>query len=70
MVFITIKNDIKNVDSNFKDIYGDGTKVSAGIPLFVFNYLDYTLWDKYACELRGKGTKKESPETCRAVFII
>ena len=47
-----------NDDYNFTAIYGDGTSVSAGIPLFIFNYLDYKLWEKYSCELRGiKGLK-------------
>lgn len=49
---------IHNNNFDFSTIYGDGSKVSKGIPLFVFNYLDYKLWDKYAAELRGKGTKK------------
>jgi hypothetical protein len=39
-------------------IYGDGTAKSKGIPLFVFNYLDYKLWEKYANELRGERTKR------------
>ena len=31
------------------DIYGDGEKASKGVPLFVFNYLDYKLWKLYDC---------------------
>ena len=33
----------KNRNHDFIAIYGDGTVESAGIPLFVFNYLDYKL---------------------------
>jgi len=43
-------------EHNFTTIYGDGTERSKGIPLFVFNYLDYKLWEKYANELRGEKT--------------
>jgi hypothetical protein len=45
---------------DFAEIYGDGKTGSKGIPLFVFNYLDYKLWEKYADELRGKDDKKRS----------
>jgi hypothetical protein len=51
---------VYNEDSDFMGIYGDGTVVSAGIPLFIFNYLDYKLWEKYADELRGEKTKEGS----------
>jgi len=51
---------IHNKDFNFIKIYGDGTNESAGIPLFIFNYLDYKLWEKYALELRGEKTNKDS----------
>jgi len=50
----------ENLD--FTVIYGDGTKASAGIPLFIFNYLDYKLWEKYFNELRGANTKEDDPE--------
>jgi hypothetical protein len=50
---------IDNKTLDFTAIYGDGTKEkSKGIPLFVFNYLDYKLWKKYTYELSGKNTKK------------
>ncbi|MCX8518697.1 MAG: DUF262 domain-containing protein, partial [Methylophilaceae bacterium] len=55
---ITPRND--NID--FTAIYGDGTKTSKGIPLFVFNYLDYKLWEKYADKIRGKGKAKDDKE--------
>ena len=47
-----------NEDLDFTYIYGDGTTASAGIPLFIFNYLDYKLWEKYSGELRGEKTKE------------
>jgi hypothetical protein len=55
---ITVHND----KLDFSTIYGDGTKVSKGIPLFIFNYLDYKLWEKYANQLRGKRTKEGDKE--------
>lgn len=51
-----------NDDFDFTAIYGDGTEKSNGIPLFVFNYLDYKLWEKYANELRSERTKEGSKE--------
>jgi hypothetical protein len=63
-ILVNNKLDIElhNDDLDFVRIYGDGTEVSAGIPLFIFNYLDYKLWEKYASELRGKKTKKGGRE--------
>jgi hypothetical protein len=68
-ILVDNKLDIKlyNKDLNFRRIYGDGKAASKGIPLFIFNYLDYKLWDKYACELRGEGTKEVS-QTRKAFF--
>jgi len=43
---------------DFVSIYGDGKVKSKGVPLFVFNYLDYKLWEKYADDLRTGDTKK------------
>ena len=51
-----------NGSFDFTAIYGDGTEISKGIPLFVFNYLDYKLWEKYVNELRGERTKEGSKE--------
>lgn len=53
---------IKNKRCDFAAIYGDGSEESNGISLFVFNYLDYQLWEKYVDELRGDSTNKESKE--------
>jgi hypothetical protein len=55
------KSEKRNLkSSDFTIIYGDGNEVSKGIPLFIFNYLDYKLWAKYADELRGENLKEES----------
>lgn len=51
-----------NDNFDFPAIYGDGTAISKGIPLFVFNHLDYKLWEKYANELRGEKTKEGGKE--------
>lgn len=55
---ITLHND----KLDFNQIYGDGTARSNGIPLFIFNYLDYKLWEKYADKLRGEKIKEGSKE--------
>ena len=44
----------------FTDIYGDGTAASKGVPLFIFNYLDYKIWKIYDSEIRGKDYKEGS----------
>ena len=46
----------------FTDIYGDGTQASRGVPLFIFNYLDFKLWSLYDEELRGEKRKEGSRE--------
>ena len=48
--------------SEFNRIYGDGSEKTKGIPLFVFNYMDYCLWDKYAKTVAGKEYKKDDVE--------
>lgn len=53
---------IGNDNFDFNSIFGDGTTISKGIPLFIFNYLDYKLWEKYAYELRGKSIKEGGRE--------
>ena len=50
-----------NDNNDFVSIYGDGKIKSKGIPLFIFNYLDYRLWEKYADEFRG-GIKRSRKE--------
>jgi len=44
---------ITNSNIDFIRIYGDGSEVSKGIPLFIFNFMDYKLWEKYFDEIRG-----------------
>lgn len=51
---------IKNKSPNFSDIYGNGMIASRGVPLFIFNFLDYKLWEKYSEQLRGVGLKEGS----------
>ncbi len=53
--------------TKFNDIYGDGKTISKGIPLYVFNYLDYKLWEMYDSELRGEKLKENSIE--RLIFF-
>ena len=48
---------LEDVDRDFDSIYPVG---SYNIPLYVFNYTDYKLWNKYAEELRGNKEKKGS----------
>jgi len=54
--------EIENKDIDFVKVFGDGTEISKGIPLFVFNYLDYKIWKKYATE-RVEDFKKEAVKT-------
>lgn len=57
-----LNDSIENEEFHFVELYGDGSTRSKGIPLFVFNYLDYKLWELYSDELRGDKTKEGSPE--------
>ncbi|GBU26993.1 hypothetical protein R84B8_00513 [Treponema sp. R8-4-B8] len=59
--------NIYNKVFDFTGIYGDGTKASNGIPLFIFNYLDYKLWEKYYSELRGE--KSKEGDKARSAFF-
>lgn len=47
---------------SFNAIYGDGSKKTKGIPLFVFNYMDYQIWEKYASNVAGEKLKEHSEE--------
>lgn len=49
--------ELEEADRDFDSIYPVG---SSNIPLYVFNYTDYKLWKKYAVELRGQDTNKDS----------
>jgi len=55
-------NITNTTSADFVSIYGDGTVKSNGIPLFVFNYLDYKLWEKYVDELKGEKSKAGSTD--------
>ena len=59
---------IRNMSSDFNSIFGDGTNKSKGIPLFVFNYLDFVIWEKYADNLSGKELKKGYSEERNKFF--
>jgi hypothetical protein len=50
--------EIYNKIFDFDTIYGDGNTRSKGVPLFIFNYLDYKLWEKYFDNLAGEKSKK------------
>ena len=54
---LNVSKEININASEFNTIYGNGTVVSKGVPLFVFNYLDYKLWDLYDNEIRGEKLK-------------
>jgi len=63
---IDVQISNSNADySSFCRIYGNGSEMSKGIPLFVFNYMDYCLWAKYANNLAGKELKKDDVERKR-----
>lgn len=44
----------------FDSIYGDGTEITKGIPLFIFSYMDYKIWRYYDNSVRGAGLGAES----------
>lgn len=52
--------NIENTEFSFEKIYGDGSEISTGIPLFIFNYLDFKIWEKYFDELKGEKTTEGS----------
>lgn len=53
---------LSNVTADFNAIYGDGSEKSKGIPLFVFNYMDYLIWEQYADRLSGSKMREGSGE--------
>ena len=60
-VEVNISNSNSTAD-NFNTIYGDGKEKTDGIPLFVFNYMDYLIWKKYAENMAGERLKEQSEE--------
>ena len=57
-----IDEKVKNDKLDFTEVFGNGNERSKGIPLFVFNYLDYLLWEYYAKEQRGHEFVKDGIE--------
>ena len=45
--------------------FGNGEEASRGIPLFVFNYLDYLIWETYYDHARGS----KKADMCRVDFF-
>jgi len=54
-----------NKNQDFNSIYGDGREKTKGIPLFVFNYIDFLIWEKYEDNLSGAKLKEGSDERNR-----
>lgn len=50
-----------HTEQDFEEIYGNGSQASHGIPLFVFNYLDYLLWKNYAETVKGESLNGNNP---------
>ncbi|MBR0159651.1 MAG: DUF262 domain-containing protein [Clostridia bacterium] len=64
---VVLKNNTLDINTHgngskerFNLVYGDGTEKTKGVPLFIFNYIDYKLWKKYSDELRGEDSKEGS----------
>ena len=55
---------------DFNDIYGDGRVKTKGIPLFVFNFIDFRIWELYADNLSGERLKEGSKERERFFRIL
>lgn len=47
---------------DFNSIYGDGSTICKGLPLYIFNYTDYLIWKYYDSEVRGEKLKEGSRE--------
>lgn len=60
-VVVDICNSDITVDS-FNTLYGNGNEKTKGIPLFVFNYMDYQIWKKYVEGIAGEKLKEQSEE--------
>ena len=54
-----IDEQTRNTRLEFNAVFGDGSAISNGIPLFVFNYLDFAIWQRYFEDLRGDTAKNE-----------
>lgn len=58
----TINCELMGEKRNFNAVYGNVDNKSKGISLFVFNYMDFKIWKKYAEELKGEKKRPESRE--------
>ena len=56
-----------DVVHKFTEVYGDGKQASRGVPLFIFNYLDFKIWSLYDEKMRGENLNENSRE--RRVFF-
>lgn len=60
---IVLKVSNPNISSDhFNAIYGDGSVKTKGVPLFIFNYMDYQIWKNYAKGIAGEKLKEQSKE--------
>ena len=64
---VIIKNKKLNLHRDnsypyFKQVFGDGNEKTRGIPLFIFNYIDFQLWERYQKRMSGEKLKEESKE--------
>ena len=53
--------------NDFITVYGNGETKTKGIPLFIFNYMDFKIWKLYAGILRGEKFKPGDSE--RDIFF-
>lgn len=65
---LIVVSDKKSIE-DFKDIFGDGSEKSRGVPLFIFNYCDYKLWKMYSETLRS-GKHKEGSKVRNEFFAM
>ena len=56
---------VENLANEYFEPYAKELENSAKIPLFVFNYLDYKIWELYAEQLMGKKYEKGNSERRR-----
>ena len=55
---------------SFNTIYGNGKVASLGIPLFIFNLLDYKIWEMYADQLKGNKLGEKSSDRKRFFDLL
>ena len=57
---LDLQSRVRADAETFAEVYGDGATKSKGVPLYIFNYIDFKLWEKYSMELRGEASKEGS----------